>query len=44
MALMGQKSQRKKEHIVVNTLGLSMVVKVYAANIHDSVGAMEPIE
>ncbi len=39
----GKKVKGRKEHIVVDTLGLPMAVRVHAANIHDSVGAMLPI-
>ncbi len=39
----GKKVKGRKEHIVVDTLGLPMAVKVHAANIHDSIGAMMPI-
>lgn len=31
----------RKEHIVVDTLGLPMSVRVHPANVHDSVGAEE---
>jgi len=34
-----KKIKGRKEHIVVDTLGLPMAVKVHPANIHDSVGA-----
>ena len=34
----------RKEHIVVDTLGLPMAVKVHRANIHDSRGAMPALE
>ena len=40
----GKKVKGRKEHIIVDTLGLPMAVKVHAANIHDSVGAVEPIK
>ena len=40
----GKKIKGRKEHIVVDTLGLPMSVKVHAANIHDSVGAVSTIE
>ena len=40
----GKKVKGRKEHIIVDTLGLPMSVKVHAANIHDSVGAIEPIK
>lgn len=40
----GKKVKDRKEHIIVDTLGLPMTVKVHAANIHDSVGAIEPIK
>jgi hypothetical protein len=39
----GKKVKGRKEHIIVDTLGLPMSAKVHAANIHDSVGAVEPI-
>ena len=34
----------RKEHIVVDTLGLLMSVRVHPANVHDSVGAEEVLE
>ena len=40
----GKKVKGRKEHIIVDTLGLPMAVKVYAANIHDSVGAVQSIK
>ena len=40
----GKKVKGRKEHIVVDTLGLPMAVTVHAANIYDSVGAVEPIK
>lgn len=40
----GKKVKGRKEHIIVDTLGLPMAAKVHAANIHDSVGAVEPIK
>ena len=40
----GKKVKGRKEHIIVDTLGLPMAVKVHAANIHDSVGAVQPIK
>ncbi|WP_231381859.1 transposase [Bacteroides pyogenes] len=39
-----KKVKGRKEHIIVDTLGLPMAVKIHAANIHDSVGAIEPIK
>lgn len=39
----GKKVKGRKEHIIVDTLGLPMSIKVHVANIHDSVGAIEPI-
>lgn len=45
MALMaGKKIKGRKEHIIVDTPGLPMAVKVHTANIHDSVGAVRPIK
>lgn len=38
----GKKIKGRKEHMIVDTLG--MVVKIHAANIHDGVGAIEPIK
>ena len=35
-----KKIKGRKEHIVVDTLGLPMAIKVHEANIHDSKGAM----
>ena len=40
----GKKVKGRKEHIIVDTPGLPMAVKVHAANIHDSVGAVQPIK
>lgn len=40
----GKKIKGRKEHMIVDTLGLPMVVKIHAANIHDGVGAIEPIK
>lgn len=40
----GKKVKGRKEHIIVDTLGLPMSAKIHAANIHDSAGAIEPIE
>lgn len=40
----GKKIKGRKEHIIVDTLGLPLVAKVHAANIHDSVGTVEPIK
>lgn len=40
----GKKVKGRKEHIIVDTLGLPMAAKVHAANIHDSVGAVKPIK
>ena len=40
----GKKVKGRKEHIIVDTLGLPMAVKVHAANIHDSIGAVQPIK
>lgn len=39
----GKKLKGRKQHIVVDTLGLPVVVKVHPANIHDSVGAIDTI-
>ena len=39
-----KKIKGRKEHIVVDTLGLPMAIKVHEANIHDSKGAMPTIE
>ena len=39
----GKRVKGRKEHIIVDTLGLPMAVKIHAANIHDSVGAVDPI-
>jgi putative transposase len=40
----GKKTKGRKQHIIVDTLGLLLVVKVHAANIHDSQAAYEVIE
>ena len=40
----GKKVKGRKEHIIVDTLGLPMAAKVHAANTHDSVGAATTIE
>ncbi len=40
----GKKVKGRKQHIIVDTLGLPMAVKVHAANIYDSIGAVEPIK
>jgi putative transposase len=40
----GKKVKVRKEHIIVDTLGLTMPVKVHATNIHDSVVAVETIK
>ena len=39
-----KKIKGRKEHIVVDTLGLLMSVRVHPANVHDSVGAEEVLE
>ena len=39
-----KKIKGRKEHIVVDTLGLPMSVTVQPANVHDSVGAEEVFE
>ena len=39
-----KKIKGRKEHIVVDTLGLPMSVRVHPANVHDSVGAEEVLE
>ncbi len=39
-----KKIKGRKEHIVVDTLGLPMAIKVHEANIHDSKGAKPTIE
>ena len=39
----GKKLKGMKQHIVVDTLGLPVVVKVHPANIYDSVGAIDTI-
>ena len=41
---LGEKIKGRKEHIVVDTLGLPMGVVVHVANIHDSVGAHSVID
>ena len=38
----GKKVKGRKEHIIVDTLGLPMSVKVHAANIHDTVFGIVP--
>ncbi|MDD2256551.1 MAG: IS5 family transposase [Bacteroidales bacterium] len=40
----GKKVKGRKEHIIVDSLGLPMVARVHAANIHDSVGAVDTIK
>ncbi|MDR2886792.1 MAG: transposase, partial [Bacteroidales bacterium] len=40
----GKKIKGRQEHIIVDTPGLPMTVKVHTANIHDSIGAVEQIE
>jgi len=40
----GKKIKGRKEHIIVDTLGQPMAVRVHAANIHDSLGAVDTIE
>lgn len=40
----GKKVKGRKEHIIVDTLGLPMAAKVHAGNTHDSVGAAITIE
>jgi hypothetical protein len=40
----GKNVKGRKEHIIVDTLGLPMSFKVHAANIHDIVVAVEPIK
>ncbi len=40
----GKEIKGRKEHIIVDTLGLPMAVRVHAANIHDSLGAVDTIE
>lgn len=40
----GKKVKGRKEHIFVNTLGLPMAATVHTANIHDRIGAVEPIK
>ncbi len=39
-----KKIKGRKDHIVVDTLGLPMAIKVHEANIHDSKGAKPTIE
>jgi len=39
-----KKIKGRKEHVVVDTLGLPMAIKVHEANIHDSKGAVPTIE
>lgn len=39
-----KKIKGRKEHIIVDTLGLPMSIKVHEANIHDSKGAIPTIE
>jgi len=39
-----KKINGRKRHIIVDTLGLLLAVKVHAANIHDSKGAFELID
>ena len=39
----GNRVKGRMEHIVVDTLRLPMAVKIHAANIHDSVGAVDSI-
>ena len=39
-----KKIKGRKEHIVVDTLGLPMSVRFHPANVHDSVGAEEVFE
>ena len=39
-----KKVKGRKEHIIVDTLGLPMAAKVHAANSHDSVGVATTIE
>ena len=39
-----KKIKGRKEHIIVDTLGIPMAIKVHEANIHDSKGAMTTIE
>ena len=40
----GKKVKGRKEHIIVDSLGLPMATRVHAANIHDSVGAIDTIK
>jgi putative transposase len=40
----GKKIKGRKEHIIVDTLGLPMAAKVHAANIYDSIGAIQPVK
>ncbi len=39
-----KKVKGRKEHVVVDTLGLPMAIKVHEANIHDSKGVIPTIE
>lgn len=39
-----KKIKGRKEHVVVDTLGLPISIKVHEANIHDSKGAISTIE
>ena len=39
-----KKKKGRQEHIVVDTLGLLMSVRVHPANVHDSVGVEEVLE
>lgn len=39
----GKKTKGLKQHIITDTLGLILVVVIYAANIHDSKGAVDVI-
>jgi putative transposase len=38
-----KKVKGRKEHLIVDTFGLPMPVKIHSANIHDSIGAVDPI-
>lgn len=40
----GKKVKGRKEHIIVDSLRLPMAARVHAANIHDSVGAVDTIK
>lgn len=40
----GKKVKGRKEHIIVDSPGLPMAARVHAANIHDSVGAVDTIK